>query len=76
MVLKASFYKFDAAKKFELSVPDTREPPGCDCGRILMGLKRPDECRLYKKACTPMHPVGPCMVSSEGACAAFYKYSG
>jgi len=76
MVLRKSFYKFDAAKKFELSVPDTREPAGCDCGRILMGLKRPDQCRLYKKACTPMHPVGPCMVSSEGACAAFYKYSG
>ena len=75
MVLRKSFYKFDAAKKFELSVPDTREPAGCDCGRILMGLKRPDQCRLYKKACTPMHPVGPCMVSSEGACGAFYKYS-
>ncbi|NWH05453.1 hydrogenase formation protein HypD [Desulfobacter latus] len=76
MVLRESFYKFDAAKKFELSMPDTREPAGCDCGRILMGLKRPDQCRLYKKNCTPMHPVGPCMVSSEGACAAFYKYSG
>ena len=75
MVLKESFHKFDAARKFDMSVPDTREPAGCDCGRILMGLKRPDQCRLYKKACTPMHPVGPCMVSSEGACAAFYKYS-
>ena len=75
MMLRESFYKFDAAKKFELSVPDTREPAGCECGRILMGLKRPDQCRLYKKACTPMHPVGPCMVSSEGACGAFYKYS-
>jgi len=75
MVLRESFYKFDAAKKFDMPVPDTREPAGCDCGRILMGLKRPDQCRLYKKSCTPMHPVGPCMVSSEGACAAFYKYS-
>lgn len=75
MVLRESFYNFDAAKKFDMSVPDTREPAGCNCGRILMGLTRPDQCRLYKKSCTPMHPVGPCMVSSEGACAAFYKYS-
>jgi hydrogenase expression/formation protein HypD len=75
MVLKKSFYEFDAAQKFKMSVPDTPEPAGCDCGQILMGLKRPDQCRLYKKACTPTHPVGPCMVSSEGACAAFYKYS-
>jgi len=75
MVLRESFCEFDAAGKFDMPVPDTREPAGCDCGRILMGLKRPDQCRLYKKTCTPMHPVGPCMVSSEGACAAFYKYS-
>jgi len=75
MVLRKSFHKFNAAGKFDMSVPDTPEPAGCDCGRILMGLKRPDQCRLYKKACTPMHPVGPCMVSGEGACAAFYKYS-
>lgn len=76
MVLRESFCQFDAASKFDISVPQVREPAGCDCGRILMGLKRPDQCRLYKKACTPMHPVGPCMVSSEGACAAFYKYGG
>jgi hydrogenase expression/formation protein HypD len=75
MVLRESFYKFDAARKFDISVPDTREPAGCDCGRILMGLKRPDQCRLYRKTCTPMHPAGPCMVSGEGACAAFYRYS-
>ncbi|WP_321494882.1 hydrogenase formation protein HypD [uncultured Desulfobacter sp.] len=75
MVLRESFSQFDAARKFNLAIPDTREPAGCDCGKILMGLKRPDQCRLYKKTCTPMHPVGPCMVSSEGSCAAFYKYS-
>ncbi len=75
MVLKKEFSQFDAAGKFKMSVPETKEPPGCACGQILMGLKRPDECKLYKKACTPMHPVGPCMVSSEGSCAAFYKYS-
>ncbi|PIE62081.1 MAG: hydrogenase formation protein HypD [Desulfobacter postgatei] len=75
MVFRESFYQFNAARKFEIPFVNTRKPAGCDCGRILMGLKQPDQCRLYKKACTPMQPVGPCMVSSEGACAAFYKYS-
>ncbi len=49
-------------------------PKGCACGEILIGLKTPPECPLYKKLCTPMNPVGPCMVSSEGTCAAYYKY--
>jgi len=47
---------------------------GCACGEILIGLKTPPECPLYKKLCTPMNPIGPCMVSSEGTCAAYYKY--
>ncbi|MDD9301785.1 MAG: hydrogenase formation protein HypD [Desulfobacter sp.] len=75
MVLKKEFQAFDGAKKFDMNMPDVPEPKGCACGEILMGLKTPDQCRLYKKACTPMSPVGPCMVSSEGACAAYYKYS-
>jgi hydrogenase expression/formation protein HypD len=75
MGLKKEFAGFDAAKKFNMEMPDVPEPPGCDCGQILMGLKTPEACRLYKKKCTPMTPVGPCMVSSEGSCAAFYRYS-
>ncbi|MCG8637594.1 MAG: hydrogenase formation protein HypD [Desulfobacterales bacterium] len=76
MSLKKEFQAFDAAGKFGMnSLPDVPEPKGCACGEILMGLKTPEDCRLYKKACTPMSPVGPCMVSSEGSCAAYYKYS-
>lgn len=75
MRLNKSYARFDAAVKFGLNLPDVPEPKGCACGSILMGLKTPEQCGLYKKKCTPMTPVGPCMVSSEGACAAYYKYS-
>ncbi len=75
MGLKTEFSAFDAAKKFNMDMPDMPEPAGCACGEILMGLKTPEACKLYKKKCTPMTPVGPCMVSSEGSCAAFYRYS-
>ncbi len=75
MTLRDAFQSFDARRKFDLSVPETQEPKGCFCGEILMGLKTPDQCRLYNRTCTPMNPVGPCMVSSEGACAAWYKYN-
>ena len=50
------------------------ELPGCRCGEMLRGLAEPDECPLFGKACTPMSPVGPCMVSSEGGCAIAYKH--
>jgi hydrogenase expression/formation protein HypD len=75
MRLKSAFKKFDAAIKFGMDMPDVPEPKGCACGEILMGLKNPYDCALYKTKCTPLTPVGPCMVSSEGACAAFYRYS-
>ena len=74
MVLKDEYKAFDAAQKFGLEVEEAKEPAGCACGSILMGQKTPEDCRLYNTACTPEHPVGPCMVSSEGACAAYYKY--
>lgn len=75
MELKKAYEKFNAAIKFGMDMPEVPEPKGCACGQILMGLKTPEECVLYKKKCTPLTPVGPCMVSSEGACAAFYRYS-
>jgi len=76
MALRKEFAAFDAAQKFDMAnLPEVPEPKGCACGEILMGLKTPEACKLYKKVCTPMSPVGPCMVSSEGACAAYYKYS-
>jgi hydrogenase expression/formation protein HypD len=66
----------DAEACFDLSVPDVPEPRGCACGQVLKGLKLPTDCALYQKTCTPLHPVGPCMVSSEGTCAAYYRYHG
>jgi hydrogenase expression/formation protein HypD len=72
--IRKEFDSFNAEKKFDLSVPDSKEPKGCACGEILLGLKTPPECPLYKKVCTPGDPVGPCMVSTEGTCAAYYKY--
>jgi hydrogenase expression/formation protein HypD len=74
MSLKPAFKRFDAGSRFKLNLAEVAEPKGCDCGEILMGLKTPVACALYKKVCTPMSPVGPCMVSSEGACAAYYNY--
>jgi len=75
MGLRKEYQRFDAAVKFGMDMPDVPEPKGCACGEILLGLKTPENCALYKKKCTPMNPVGPCMVSSEGSCAAFYRYS-
>jgi hydrogenase expression/formation protein HypD len=66
--------KFDAGKAFKVKLPKTREPKACRCGEIMMGKKLPHQCPLFAKKCTPAHPVGPCMVSSEGVCAADYKY--
>jgi hydrogenase expression/formation protein HypD len=72
--IREEFADYDAKKVFEIKITDSMEPKGCACGEILTGLKIPPECSLYKKTCTPMEPVGPCMVSSEGTCAAYYRY--
>ena len=72
--IRKRFSPFDAAEMIEFTVPESKEPKGCACGEILTGIKIPPECPLYKKVCTPMNPVGPCMVSSEGTCAAYYRY--
>jgi len=66
---------FDAERRFDIRPVDGREPPGCLCGDILRGLKRPPDCPLFRRTCSPESPVGACMVSSEGTCAAYYKYS-
>ena len=71
---RAEFAAFDAEKKFDLHVETAEGPPGCRCGDVICGRCRPDSCPLFGKRCTPEDPVGPCMVSSEGACAAAYKY--
>ncbi len=76
MKLRAAFADFDAAGRFGISIEEGREDPRCRCGDVLRGALRPAECGAFGRACTPAHPLGPCMVSSEGACAAAYKYGG
>jgi len=73
--IKDKFKKYNAEEKFVFSIPASQPIKGCECGKILTGLITPPECPLYKKKCTPEDPVGPCMVSTEGTCAAFYRYS-
>lgn len=72
--LRDEFSSFDAEKKFELSSVATEESPLCMAGNILRGLNKPNECTAFGKQCTPEHPLGAPMVSSEGACAAYFHY--
>lgn len=79
MVLKSKFEEYSAEKKYEDILQDIEEPAeprGCRCGEVLRGLIEPVECPLFGKACNPSHPVGPCMVSIEGACNIEYRYRG
>ncbi len=73
--IREEYASFDAEKRFDVSPPEPEEIPGCQCGDVLRGATLPYECRLFGKGCTPEHPVGPCMVSSEGSCAAYYRYT-
>ena len=75
LAIRQDMAEFDAACRFDLDVVVQPEPKGCACGEILTGIKTPLQCALFRKKCTPMNPVGPCMVSSEGTCAAYYRYS-
>ncbi len=74
LVLRQPFAAFDAARRFTLPAADSYELPGCRCGDVICGRCLPVDCGLFATGCTPRSPVGPCMVSSEGACAAAYKY--
>ena len=73
-VCPAEYAEFDALRRFQPDIEPTQEPKGCRCGDVLRGIMAPSECPLFRKACTPENPVGPCMVSSEGSCAAYYRY--
>lgn len=73
--LRPKYAHLDAEKVFDVEIEETREPKGCLCGEILKGLKSPKDCKLFGKGCTPQDPVGACMVSSEGACHAYYRYN-
>lgn len=72
--IRDEFAEFDAMRRFEPDVEPTVEHKGCRCGDVLRGVMAPNECPLFRTVCSPENPVGPCMVSSEGSCAAYYRY--
>ena len=74
--IKDEFSEFNAREKYDIEVKDVNEAPkGCICGPILRGLARPEDCKLFRKACNPLHPIGACMVSKEGTCNIAHRYS-
>ncbi|MCE5187455.1 MAG: hydrogenase formation protein HypD [Planctomycetaceae bacterium] len=72
--LRPRYQRFDALHRFGISEIPAEELGGCQCGRVLCGLIDPPQCPLFARKCTPDSPIGPCMVSTEGACSAWYKY--
>ena len=72
--LNERYAHFDAEQRYPIPIPHIEDHPACACGEILRGVKKPTDCRLFGTACTPETPIGSCMVSSEGACAAHWAY--
>jgi hydrogenase expression/formation protein HypD len=72
--VRGEFAAFDAERIFELPGVRVADPKACQCGEVLKGVLKPWECKVFGTACTPETPIGTCMVSSEGACAAYYNY--
>ncbi|OPX24866.1 MAG: hydrogenase formation protein HypD [Candidatus Latescibacteria bacterium 4484_107] len=72
--IRERFRRFDAAVMLDVTVEPAVEPKGCICGAVLKGTRTPGDCGLFGKRCTPEHPIGACMVSSEGTCAAWFRY--
>lgn len=74
--IKDKYSEYDADKKFDLKIEDAQDiPPGCSCHLVMTGKIYPQECSLFGTKCTPLNPIGPCMVSQEGTCSIHYKYS-
>ena len=74
--IKDEFSEFNAREKYDIEVKDVNEAPkGCICGPILRGLARPEDCKLFRNECNPLHPIGACMVSKEGTCNIAHRYS-
>ena len=73
--LKEDYAAFDANEKFDIDIETVQESTTCIAGEILKGIKKPHQCTAFGKTCTPEHPLGAPMVSSEGACAAYYHFS-
>lgn len=78
LILNHSYEEYDASRRFGLKtdLAPAAFPDGCEYGKVLIGEKTPDMCGSFGRLCTPDHPIGPCMVSSEGACAAYYRFGG
>jgi len=74
LVLREQYRRYDARLRFQLGQPINREISGCLCGDVITGRATPADCRLFGSACTPARAIGPCMVSSEGTCQAWFKY--
>lgn len=72
--IREKFAELDAVRRFQPEVEPTQEPKACRCGDVLCGALAPDACPLFATTCSPENPIGPCMVSSEGSCAAYYRY--
>ena len=72
--INSRYGEYDAEKRFKVSLPRPEEHPACICGRVIRGVALPTDCKLFGRMCTPSNPFGSCMVSSEGACAAYFKY--
>ena len=73
--LRAEFREFDAQQRLALRTPEDTQVPGCLCGKVITGAATPHDCPLFGRTCTPINPIGPCMVSSEGTCQAYFKYA-
>lgn len=74
LALRPAFAAFDAWKRYGVTLPEEPPPKGCRCGDVIQGKLQPNQCPMFGKACTPRMPMGPCMVSSEGSCSAYYRY--
>ncbi|EXI69217.1 MAG: Hydrogenase expression/formation protein HypD [Candidatus Accumulibacter adjunctus] len=72
--IRREFADYDAERRFPISYQAVPDHPACECGAVLRGARRPQDCRIFGSVCTPENPVGSCMVSSEGACAAHYSF--
>ena len=72
--IKQAYARFDAERRFEIPAVRANDVKGCECPAIIRGVKKPVDCRLFGTVCTPDNPMGSCMVSSEGACAAYWSY--
>jgi hydrogenase expression/formation protein HypD len=75
LAIKKKYQELDADKKFNIQIKKSQDiPPGCSCHLVMVGKLYPYECKLFRKECTPLNPIGPCMVSMEGTCSIYYKY--